>query len=183
MHVEMGWICPIWPSARFATKLAPMCKKRCCLAVPLIKGWKIADFLKNIFFSFFDHFFNFLVISLPFSRCWPYFEAGMLFGGFSSTRVTKSNSGCRENPYFEKLADLRQIWHIHRYRGQIHTCSPGRLQGHLWVILTIGSCFYGSFRLFSVLGSGLLPHTRSKTLKTTVFLTQNTTFWPMKGKK
>ena len=35
--------------------------------------------------------------------------------------------------------------HIHRYRGQIHTCSPGRLQGHLWVILTIGSCFYGSF--------------------------------------
>ena len=73
--------------------------------------------------------------------------------------------------------------HIHRYRGQIHTCSPGRLQGHLWVILTIGSCFYGSFWLFSVLGSGLLPHTRSKTLKTTVFLTQNTTFWPMKGKK
>ena len=38
MHVEMGWICPIWPSARFATKLAPMCKKPCCLAVPLIKG-------------------------------------------------------------------------------------------------------------------------------------------------
>ena len=73
--------------------------------------------------------------------------------------------------------------HIHRYRGQIHTCSPGRLQGHLWVILTIGSCFYGSFWLFSVLGSGLLPHTRSKTLKTTVFLTQNTTFWPMKGQK
>ena len=38
MHVEMGWICPIWPSARFVTKLAPMCKKPCCLAVPLIKG-------------------------------------------------------------------------------------------------------------------------------------------------
>ena len=72
--------------------------------------------------------------------------------------------------------------HIPGTGGQIHTCSPGRLQGHLWVILTIGSCFYGSFWLFSVLGSGLLPHTRSKTLKTTVFLTQNATFWPMKGK-
>jgi hypothetical protein len=35
--------------------------------------------------------------------------------------------------------------HIHRYRGQIHTYSPRRLQGHLWVILTIGSCLYGSF--------------------------------------
>ena len=69
----------------------------------------------------------------------------MLFGGFGSTRVTKSNIGCRENPYFEKLADLWQIWPYSRYRGQIHTCSPGRLQGHLWVILTIGSCFYGSF--------------------------------------
>ena len=96
-------------------------------------------------------FFYFLTIFLvfcdflPFSRCWPYFEAGMLFGGFGSTRVTKFNVGCRENPYFEKLADLWQIWPYSRYRGQIHTCSPGRLQGHLWVILTIGSCFYGSF--------------------------------------
>ena len=58
----MGWICPIWPSARFATKLAPMCKKPCCFAVPLIKGRKIADFLKNIFFSFLTDFFKFLVI-------------------------------------------------------------------------------------------------------------------------
>ena len=41
----------------------------------------------------------------------------MLFGGFSSTRVTKSNLGCRENPYFEKLADLWQIWPYSRYRG------------------------------------------------------------------
>ena len=89
MHVEMGWICPIWPSARFATKLAPMCKKPCCLAVPLIKGQKIADFPKKIFFFIFDRFFKFLVIFCRFlAACLPYFEAGMLFGGFGSTRVT-----------------------------------------------------------------------------------------------
>ena len=41
----------------------------------------------------------------------------MLFGGFSSTRVTKSNLGCRENPYFEKLADLRQIWPYSQVQG------------------------------------------------------------------
>ena len=63
MHVEMGWICPIWPSACFATKLVPMCKKPCCLAVPLIEGWKIADFLKYIFI-----FYLFLVFGDFFCR-------------------------------------------------------------------------------------------------------------------
>ena len=69
------------------------------------------------------------------------------------------------------------------YRGHIHTCSPGRLQGHLWVILTIGSCFCGLLRLISVSVSGLLPHTRSETPQNTVFGTQNTTFWVIKDKK
>ena len=41
----------------------------------------------------------------------------MLFGGFSSTRVTKSNLGLRENPYFEKLADLWQIWPYSQVQG------------------------------------------------------------------
>ena len=59
--------------------------------------------------------------------------------------------------------------HIHRYRGHTHTCSPGRLQGHLWVILAIGSCFCGPLRLMSVSVSGLLPHTRTKTPQNTVF--------------
>ena len=54
---------------------------------------------------------------MPFSRCSPYFEAGMLFGGFGSTRMRKSNVGCRENPYFEKLADLGQIWPYSMYRA------------------------------------------------------------------
>ena len=93
----------------------------------------------------------------------------MLFDGFGRTRKAEFNSGLMENPYFEKLADLWQIWPYSRYRGQIHTCSPGRPRGHLWVILTIGSCFYGPLQLIFVFVSGLLPHTRSKTLKNTVF--------------
>ena len=35
MHLEMGWICPMWPSTPLATK-APICKKPCRLAVCLI---------------------------------------------------------------------------------------------------------------------------------------------------
>ena len=55
-------------------------------------------------FSFFKLFLP-LVIFLPFSCCWPYFEAGILFGDFSSIRVTKFNLGLMEDPCFEKLAD------------------------------------------------------------------------------
>jgi hypothetical protein len=43
----------------------------------------------------------------------------MLFGSFSSTKVTEFNVLSRENPYLEKLADLWQIWPYSRYRGQI----------------------------------------------------------------
>ena len=72
----------------------------------------------------------------------------MLFGGFSSTRVTKSNSGLMENPYFEKLADLWQIWPYSRYRGPDSVmqsrASPGSSVGDtndwilfLWFILIV----------------------------------------------
>ena len=146
MHVAMGWICPIWPSARFATKLAPMCKKAMLLGSPSHQGLKNCGF--SHFFFIFWPFFKFLVISLPFSRCWPYFEAGMLFGGFSSTRVTKSNSGCRKTPYFEKLVDLRQIWPYSQVQGpDSHMqsgASPGSSVGDtndwilfLWFILIV----------------------------------------------
>ena len=37
MHVKIGWICPMWPSAPLATKWDPMCKISRRLAVPLIK--------------------------------------------------------------------------------------------------------------------------------------------------
>ena len=70
------------------------------------------------------------------------------FGGFSSTRMTKSNLGLRENPYFEKLADLWQIWPYSRYRGpDSHMqsgASPGSSVGDtndwilfLWFILIV----------------------------------------------
>ena len=88
------------------------------------------------------------MISLPFSLCWPYFEAGMLFGGFSSTRVTNFNLGSGENPYFEKLADSWQIWPYSMYRGpDSHMqsgASPGSSVGDtndwilfLWFILIV----------------------------------------------
>ena len=60
--------------------------------------------------------------------------------------------------------------HIYSYRGRVQSCSLGRLQGHLWVTPTIGSCFYGPLRSISVFVSGLLPHTQSKTPPNTVFL-------------
>ena len=109
------------------------------------------------------------------------------FRNWVAVRHFQSDSVCvwvpRKTHTLKNWPIYGRYGHIPGTGGQIHTCSPGRLQGHLWVILTIGSCFYGSFWLFFVLGSGLLPHTRSKTLKTTVFLTPNTTFWPMKGQK
>ena len=69
-----------------------------------------------------------------------------------------------ETPTSERSVLYGTYGCIHRYRGHIRTCSPGRLQGHLWVILTIGSCLCGPLRLFSVFVSGLpvLPHTQSK---------------------
>ena len=88
------------------------------------------------------------MIFLPFSRCWPYFEAGMLFDGFGRTRKAESNVGLMENPYFEKLADLWQIWPYSRYRGpDSHMqsgASPGSSVGDtndwilfLWFILIV----------------------------------------------
>ena len=53
MHVEMGWICPMWPSAPLATKRAPIGKKPCRLAVPLITGERIGSFLHVVFSTFF----------------------------------------------------------------------------------------------------------------------------------
>ena len=79
----------------------------------------------------------------------------MLFGGFSSTRVTKSNSGCRENPYFEKLADLRQIWPYSQVQGPDSVmqseASPGSSVGDtndctllLWFILIVFCLWFRS---------------------------------------
>ena len=60
MPVEMGQICPMWPSTPLATKLAPMCQKPCYLAVPLIK-----DRLENCGISQKKYFFSFRPFSGP----------------------------------------------------------------------------------------------------------------------
>ena len=113
--------------------------------------------------------FSTLFYFLRFLRCWPYFVAGILSDDFGRNKKAKLNVGLMKNPYFENLADLWHIWPYSQEEGHIHTCSPARLQGHLWVIPTIESCFYGLLRLFSVFVSGLLPHTKSKTPPNTVF--------------
>jgi hypothetical protein len=69
------------------------------------------------------------VISLPFSRCWPYFEAGMLFGGFSSTRVTKCNVGCGETPYCEKIGRFMADMAIFQVQGPYSVMQSGASPG------------------------------------------------------
>ena len=55
MHVEMGWICPMWPSTLLVTKWAPMCKKVMSFCSPHHQGLKNCGLSqKNIFkFSIF----------------------------------------------------------------------------------------------------------------------------------
>ena len=56
------WICggfaPCGPSALLATKKASFEIKTCHLAIPLIKGQKIADFQKMMFFKIFLPFMD-----------------------------------------------------------------------------------------------------------------------------
>ena len=113
----------------FRDQISPNVQNTMLPGSPSHQGVKIADFLKiifhflTIFLGFGDFFCRFRAVN------WPYFEAGMLFGGFGSTRVTKSNSGLRENPYFEKLVDLRQIWPYSRYRGPDSVMQSGASPG------------------------------------------------------
>ena len=100
----------------------------------------------------------------------------MLFGGFGSTRETKSNSGLMENPYFEKLVDLRQIWPYSQVQGPDSVmqsgASPGSSVGDtndwilfLWFILIVFCPWFRSATSHPV-----------QNTQTHLFLTQNTTF-------
>ena len=170
MHVEMGWICPIWPSARFATKLAPMCQKPCCLAVPLIKGWKIVDFLKMIFSIFWPIFLVFLCFFAVFLLL-AIFWGWHAFCRYQQHQGEKIQLGFKENPYFEKLADLWQIWPYSQVQGPDSViqsgASPGSSVGDtndwilfLWFILIIFCLCFRSATSHPVQN------------------TQNTVFWP-----
>ena len=66
----------------FRDQIGPNVQKAMLLGSPSHQGLKNCGFFINIFLSFLTIFWGVLVIFLPFSRCWPYFEAGMLFGGF-----------------------------------------------------------------------------------------------------
>ena len=90
--------------------------------------------------------------------------------------------------WFEGKPELRKIaWFmadmaIFTGAGAIFS-NPvwGRFQGHLWVISTIRSCFYGLFWICSVFASGLLPHIGPKHPNTPFFYPKYH-FWPMIGK-
>ena len=113
----------------FRDQIGPNVQKAMLLGSPSHQGLKNCGFSPKYFFFTFDHFFLVFGDFLPFSRCWPYFQAGMLFGGFGRTKKAKSNSGCRENPYFEKLADLRQIWLYSQVQGPDSVMQSGASPG------------------------------------------------------
>ena len=64
----------------FRDQIGPNVQKAMLLGSPSHQGLKNCGLSQ--FFFIFDLFFLVLVIFLPFSRCWPYFEAGMLFWRF-----------------------------------------------------------------------------------------------------
>ena len=148
------------------------------LAVPLIKDWKIADFLD--FFKFSTFFRAHRAAFLRFSRCLPYFAAGILFDGSGRTRKAKCSVALRENPYFWVVG---AVWHIGPY-SQVQGpysrlqsgASPGSSVGNIndWILFLWSIA--DNFCLCFV--SGLLPHTQSKTPQNTVFLPKIPPFDP-----
>ena len=62
-------------------------------------------------------------VFFPFLRRWPYFEAGMLFGGFSSTRVMKCylGLGLVETLMLKNWLIYGRYGHIHRYSKHAKT--------------------------------------------------------------
>ena len=152
--------------ARLWQPNGPQCAKSHATWQSLSSRLKNCGFLKKIFSHFLKLYF--LVFFSPFLRCWPCVEAGILFGSFSSIRLTKSSVGCRKNPYFEN-------WPICGRYG--HTPGTGaRFSNAVWGVpgSYAGDTSYWILPLWFIVivfvfGSGLLPHTRTKTLKNTVF--------------
>ena len=141
----------------FHDQIGPNVQKAMLLGSPCHQGLENRGFSQKIHLFIFDRFFLLLVIVLPFLRCRSYFEASMLFGSFSSTRVTEFNVGLRENPYFEKLADLWQIWPYSQVQGPDSHMQSGASRGSsvgdtndwilfLWFILIV-FCPWFHFRL------------------------------------
>ena len=105
-------------------------------------------FSKKYFLVFFDFVGGPPGCFLRFQRCQPCFLAGTLLDGPGRTRKAKSSMDLRENPYFEKLADLWQIWPYSQVQGpDSHMqsgASPGSSVGDtndwilfLWFILIV----------------------------------------------
>ena len=76
---------------------------------PLSRTEKLRTFSKKI-----DLFWGPPGFFLRFSRCWPYFVAGILFDGFGRTKKASSSVGSTENPSSERSVLCGTYGHIHR---------------------------------------------------------------------
>ena len=84
----------------FRDQISPNVQKAMLLGSPSHQGLKNCGFSqKYIYFSFFDHFLVFGDF-LPFLRCWPYFEAGMLFCRYQQHQGDKVQLVLQGNPLF-----------------------------------------------------------------------------------
>ena len=126
----------------------PKCaKKPCCLAVPLIKGWKIADFPKNIFF-------HFLTIFLVFGDFFAVFALMAIFWGlhafwrFWQHQGDKIQLGLQGKPILWKIGRFMADMAIFQVQGPDSVmqsgASPGSSVGDtndwilfLWFILIV----------------------------------------------
>ena len=81
MHVEMGGICPMWPSTPLATKRAPIGKKPRRLAVSSSRDQELRTRFQGL-----QWFFS------QFARWWLHFVAGILVRG--PTRTRGLNAAC-----------------------------------------------------------------------------------------
>ena len=115
----MGWICPMRPSTPLATKRAPVCKKSCLLAVPLIKDWKIADFLKKYFSFSFDFFLGPPGCFPRFLRCRPYSWLAYSLTGLAAPERLNATWAAGKTLILKILLIYGRYGHIHGYRGHI----------------------------------------------------------------
>ena len=179
MHVEDGWICPILPSTPFATKLDPMCQKAMLLGSLSHQG------LKNCWFSQKNHFLTVFIVGDFFAI----FALLAMFWGWHSFLAVLTAPGWQNATWISgktelrKLADLWQIWPYSQvqepYSVMQSGASPGLSVGDTndWILFLrfISNIFCLCFRSATSHPVQNTPEHR--------FLTQNTTFGLIKGKK
>ena len=102
----------------FGDQMGPNMQKAMPPGSPSHQGLKNCGNFYNNVFSFLTIFFI-LAIFGRFCAVGHVLMLAYFLAVFGSIRLTKCKVGCKENPYFKRLADLRQIWPYSRYRDHI----------------------------------------------------------------